>query len=41
MDRSNRRSVVSGLAALALVLALLYIVFREKLPDIIESAVSV
>lgn len=41
MDRSNRRSVVSGLAALALVLALLYIVFRDKLPDIIESAVSV
>ena len=41
MDRSNRRSVVSGLAALTLVLVLLYIVFRDKLPDIIESAVSV
>lgn len=37
MDRSKKRSLVSGLAALALVLLLLYIVFRDKLPEIIST----
>ena len=33
MEKSKKRSLVSGLAALALVLLLLYIVFRDKLPE--------
>ena len=43
MEKSKKRSLVSGLAALALVLLLLYIVFRDKLPEIISalSGVSV
>ena len=37
MEKSKKRSLVSGLAALALVLLLLYIVFRDKLPEIISA----
>ena len=37
MEKSKKRSLVSGLAALALVLLLLYIVFLDKLPEIISA----
>ncbi len=37
MEKSKKRSLVSGLVALTLILLLLYIVFRDNLPEIISA----